>query len=98
MIGAISSALNGLNAATQKLNTSASNIAQAGADASNALNNHDAVTGSPPQNKPILPEIDLATEAVNLNLAEIAYKANLITLEAAGEQTDALLDILDTDN
>jgi len=97
MIGAISSALAGLSAATEKLNTSASNIAQAGVSASNAVNTTEAVTGAPPQNQPILPDIDLATEAVNLNLAEIAYKANLLTLDAAGEQADALLDILDTD-
>ena len=99
MIEAISSALTGIRAATQKLNTSASNIARAGVSASNSLNNTaDAVTGGPPQNQVILPDFDLATEAINLNLAEIAYKANLLTLDTAGEQTDALLDILDTDN
>lgn len=98
MIGAISSALSGLNAATQKLNTSASNIAQAGVSASNQLNQNQTITGRPPQNQVVLPEVDLATEAVNLNLAEISYKANLATLSAAEEQADALLDIFDTDD
>lgn len=98
MIGAISSALSGINAATQKLNTSAANIAQAGVSAPNVTSAESTVTGGAPQNQIILPETDLATEAINLKLAETAYKANLITLEAATEQTDALLDILDTDD
>ena len=98
MIGAISSALSGLNAASQKLTQSANNIARAGAEASNALNNDDAVRGNAPLDAAILPQTDLTSEIVNLNLAEVAYKANLATLNAAQEQADSLLDILDTDD
>lgn len=49
--------------------------------------NKDGVVGAP--------NVDLAEEAVNLKLAEIAYKANVSTLNAAQEMTDALLSTFD---
>lgn len=42
-----------------------------------------------------VPNVDLAEEAVNLNLAEIAYKANLKSIKAAEKLTEELLNILD---
>ena len=38
-----------------------------------------------------LPNVDLAEEAVNLNLAEYAYKASLRVIQKASEMQDALL-------
>jgi len=42
-----------------------------------------------------VPNVDLATEAVNISLAEIQYKANLKTIEAASELSDELLRVFD---
>ncbi len=42
-----------------------------------------------------IPNINLAEEAVNLNLAEITFKANLKALEAASELDKELFRILD---
>ena len=42
-----------------------------------------------------VPNVDLATEAVNLNLAELTYKANLKTIEAARDLDKELLSIFD---
>ncbi len=39
-----------------------------------------------------VPNVDLATEIVELTLAEHAYKANLAVIRAADEITEALLD------
>ncbi len=41
--------------------------------------------------------VNLAEEAINLKLAETAYKANVSTLKAVNEINDALLDIFDDD-
>ena len=38
-----------------------------------------------------VPNVDLAAEAVNLNLAEISFRANFKVIEKANEMTDALL-------
>lgn len=75
MINAISTALAGLNSATQKVNESANNIANFGTDPNN--------------------EGDITTDIVKLNLAEVEYKANLITLEAASELSDELGKLFD---
>lgn len=42
-----------------------------------------------------VPNVDLATEAVNLNLAEIQYKANLKTIQTASDLTKELLRVFD---
>jgi len=42
-----------------------------------------------------VPNVDLAEEAVNLNLAEIQYKANIKTIEAASELSEELLRLFD---
>ena len=42
-----------------------------------------------------IPNINLAEEAVNLNLAEIQYKANLKTIETASELSEELFRIFD---
>ncbi len=44
-----------------------------------------------------LPNVDLATEIVNLNLSEIAYKANLKALQAASDLSNELFRIIDKD-
>lgn len=42
-----------------------------------------------------VPNINLAEEIVNIKLAEISYKANLKTIDVAGELFDELLDSFD---
>ncbi|MBN8521666.1 MAG: hypothetical protein J0L77_07215 [Alphaproteobacteria bacterium] len=39
--------------------------------------------------------VDLSEEAVNLKLAEIAYKANVATLKTSDEMTKELLSVFD---
>lgn len=42
-----------------------------------------------------VPNIDLATEVVNLNVAELTYKANIEVIKTSEEMFDALLDAFD---
>lgn len=42
-----------------------------------------------------IPNVNLAEEAVNINLAETTFKANLKVIEAASELSDELLGIFD---
>lgn len=42
-----------------------------------------------------MPNVDLAEEAVNLNLAKIQYKANIKTIEAASELSEELFRLFD---
>lgn len=130
MIGAISTALSGLAAASKKVEVGANNIAnlstagaldpadgpapystqittqtsnEVGGVVANVTNKDPGFVpayspDSPFANKDGLigvPNTDLAEEAVNLKLAEVAYKANLATLKTAGEMSDELLNIFD---
>jgi flagellar basal-body rod protein FlgC len=130
MIGAISTALTGLLAASKRVEASASNIANASSagslDPSSPNQPYQALTtvqtandtggvtatnipkspgfvnafapDSPFANSEGLvgaPDVDLASEAVNLKLAEITYKANIETLKTAGEMSNELLNIFD---
>ena len=122
MINTISIALSGLNAATNKLNASASNIANVSTKGSLEQSDsapYDALTtvqtsretggvksevisagrpfvptydpDSPFANSEGIigaPNVDLAEEAVNLNLAEITYKANIATLKSTDDMTE----------
>ena len=130
MIGAISTALTGLFAASKRVEASANNIANASSagslDPSSPNKPYEALTtvqtanaggGTSAVNVPKkpgfvnayapdspfanaqgqvgAPNVDLTEEAVNLKLAEIAYKANIATLRAAqelAEETNRLLD------
>lgn len=42
-----------------------------------------------------VPNVDLATEAININLAEIQYKANLKTIETVSELSEELFRVFD---
>lgn len=134
MINAIGIALSGLNAATQRVSASASNVANittAGSLDSGKKAPYDALTtrqtavtdasgngagvrsevvsagrpfvpsyapDSPFANSEGLigsPNVDLAEEAVNLNLAELAYKANIGVLKTADEMSEELLRMFD---
>lgn len=134
MMNTISIALSGLNAATNRVNTSASNIANmstAGSIEDGGQAPYDALTtrqtalsdqsgngqgvrsdvvsagrGFVPSYAPDspfansdgiigAPNVDLAEEAVNLNLAEITYKANVSVIKTAEEMSDELLRIFD---
>ncbi len=134
MINAINIALSGLNAAKQRLNVTASNIANLQTVGSldpggqapytplttqqTALTDQDGNgTGVRseviPRSQPFVPaydpdspfaneqgvigvpNIDLAEEAVNLNLSEITFKANIATLKASEELSEELLRLFD---
>jgi len=129
MINAIGIALSGLNAATERDNAAASNVANittAGSLEAGGKAPYDALTttqsaqdqggvrsevvsagrpfvpsfapDSPFANSEGLigtPNVDLAEEAVNLNLAELTYKANIGVLKTAEEMSDELLSIFD---
>lgn len=130
MISAISTALSGLVAASKKVETGASNIANLGsggaldpADGRAPYSTRqtvqrtdgnggviaDIVTRDPgfvpayDPNSPFanedgligVPNTDLAEEAVNLKLAETAYRANLATIKTVQETDKALFEIFD---
>ena len=135
MINAIQIALSGLNAASLRVEASASNIANlstAGAlDSANGQPPYQALTTTQsvmtdrngetlgvrsdivPDGRPFIPaydpdspiddsegligtpNVDLAEEAVNLQLDSTTYKANLKTIETVGHMEDALLNIFD---
>lgn len=131
MINTISIALSGLNAATQRLNTSASNVAnvttsgslEAGKQAPySALQTTQSADDSGGVRSQVIPKdpgfvpayspdspfanedgiigvpnVSLAEEAINMNLAETTYKANIATLKTAEEMSDELLRIFDED-
>lgn len=56
-------------------------------DPSSSFANSDGLVG--------MPNVDLAEEAVNMMLAETAYKASLKTIDAQSELDEELLNILD---
>lgn len=129
MINAIGIALSGLNAATQRVNAAASNVANvttAGSLEEGGKAPYDALEARQSTNeqggvrsevvsagRPFVPSyapdspfansegligtpnVDLAEEAVNLNLAELTYKANVGVLKTADEMSDELLSIFD---
>lgn len=134
MVNTITIALSGLEAASKRLQASASNIAnlqtvgslEEGGQAPytplatqqttqiDAQGNPLAVsTNFSPINNPFVPtydpdspfaneegligapNINLAGEAVNLKLAELSYKANLLTIKTAEEMSEELLNIFD---
>jgi flagellar basal-body rod protein FlgC len=130
MIGAITTALSGLLAASKRVEISANNIANA--NTAGALDEADGplpyaaqtvvqktgqnggvvaeVTAQDPgysaayaPNSPLAneegfvgaPNVNLAEEAVNLKLAEVAYKANIATIQVANELSEELLNSFD---
>ena len=124
MIKAVNIALTGLDAATKKLNATASNIANLQtvgsledgkqapytllttlqtSDENGGVRSEIAARNNPfapafDPDSPFanedgiigVPNISLPEEAVNLKLAEIQYKANIKTIEAASELSDEL--------
>lgn len=108
MINAISIALSGLNAASTRLNASASNIANAFTENYTPLDTTsktDQIGGVqatliPRQvntNSTFSPDISFAEEIIDLKVAELAYKANLQTIDVAGDLFDELVGIFDDD-
>ncbi len=130
MINAIGIALSGLNAASQQIDASAANIANAG-DAGSLTNPSQApytpvtvqqTTGAGgsvntvvvPKTPPFVPafdpsspfanssglvgepNVDLTQEAVNIDVAKTAYRANLAVIKTAKEMDDALFSVFDT--
>ena len=130
MIGAISTALSGLVAASKKVEAGANNIANlstagaldpadgpapystqittqtanesGGVSANITTRDPGFVTAYAPDSPFAnakgeigVPNTDLAEEAVNLKIAQTAYKANIATLKTAGEMSDELLSIFD---
>lgn len=132
MVNAIQTALSGLTAATKRLSTSASNIANINTSGSltdpenapyaaqttvqTAKNNGNGVESvSVPKNTPFVPAFDadspfadenglvgvpnvnLAEEAVQQNIAKYEYKANLNVLKTISEMEDELQKLFDRD-
>ena len=103
MINAISSALSGLGAASQKIENSAERIAQFGSGVAETTPTPIADPATPltggntALNATTLAvsEINLIEESVNLKVAETAYKANLSVLETVNELSDELIDSFD---
>ncbi len=129
MTNAITIGLSGLNAASSRLNASASNIANAytvgslesgeqapytpvesvqtardggGVDARLVSRNNPIVSAYAPDSpfadeKGLVgvPNVDLVSDVVNLNLAKVAYKASLAVIETAQALDDELLNIFD---
>lgn len=130
MIGAISTALSGLFAASKRVEASASNIANisttgaldesngqkpytalttvqdsselGGVTASNIPKDPGYVTAYDPNSPHAdsdgligVPNVDLAEEAVNLKIAETAYRASLSVIKTADEMSDELLNTFD---
>ncbi len=135
MINAIQIALSGLNAASRRVEASASNIANMSSfgalDSANGPSPYQALTTTQTAvtssggdgvgvqadiistNRPFVPayepdspfadsnglvgvpNVDLAEEAVNLQLASTTYKANLKAIETITNMEDALLNIFD---
>ncbi len=98
MITSIGIALTGLNSATLRLNASASNIANVSTNTDESNAGHAPLT----TNQPFTPTFDtnspftdLASDIVNMKLAEISYKANLNTIKVAGNMFDELLNATD---
>lgn len=100
MINAISIATTGLHSASTRLNASASNIANTLTenyiphDTISKTKSSGGVQTTVIQRAPPF-ENDLATEIIDIKLAEFAYKANLETISVAGELFDEVLDIFD---
>lgn len=103
MIGAISTALTGLFAASKRVEASASNIANASSANYTPLQTIQTTNESggaqavniPKPAQGYTPGVDFAEEAVNLKLAEISYKASLSVIKAAqdmAEETGRLFD------
>lgn len=93
MIGSISTALSGMFASTKRVEASANNIANMSTPGYTPITTVQT-TG---QNGGVLAEnrpaesgdqVDLTTEAVNLKMAEISYKANISVLKAAEEMAE----------
>jgi flagellar basal-body rod protein FlgC len=129
MINAIGIALTGLNSASQRLNASASNIANAGTTGSLTDTNNAPYTPKNAQSKALgnggvqtqisdrspafipaydadspfadengligVPNVDYASEIVDMKLAEISYKTNLKTIAVSKDMFEELLSTFD---
>lgn len=129
MINAIGIALTGLNSASQRLNASASNIANAGTTGSLTDTNNAPYTPKDVQSKALgnggvqtqisdrspafipaydadspfadengligVPNVDYASEIVDMKLAEISYKTNLKTIAVSKDMFEELLSTFD---
>lgn len=106
MIGAISTALSGLMAASKRTEAAASNIANVSTPDYTPVETVQKTSetgGVLAENLPRKgavanlygPGVDLAEEAVNLKLAELSYKANIKAMEAAQDMARETMRIFD---
>ncbi len=89
-------ARSGLDAATRKLDTSASNIANAGSQgyqSKRVAQETAPVSGTETRAQSPDGGVDLATELVNQSIAAVTYKANAKTVQTAEDVAGALFDI-----
>lgn len=98
-IGALSTALGGMQAASARLDQAAGRIARAGTPAISTPK-QTAPTATPTSGPPVAPlanpasanSNDLVGGVVDAKLAEISYKANAAVVKVASEMLGALLD------
>lgn len=106
MINAISIALSGLNAASSRLNASATNIANAFTENYTPLDTTSKTDKAGGVQTTLIPriadenngfsaDISLSEEIIDLKVAELAYKANLKTINVAGDLFDELINVFD---
>lgn len=84
MVDAISSALGGIQNATQRINKAAETIAGVSSNPSDSLSRSEDVTDS----------VELTEAAVEMMAAKTDFKANVATFEVSQELQDELLDII----
>ena len=96
MIGALNTAIAGLQNAAARVDQAARTIVRAGFEAGNSVNaDPDApppAAGASLDRAPVEP--DLLTGIVDLKQAELAYRANAKVVASVGDLEKSLLDIL----
>lgn len=97
MINAIQIAVSGLNAASRRADTAASNIANAATTSIPEPAGDAGSTGSAPANRPYISDTDLITDIMNLKMASTTYKANAKVIDVATDMQDSLLSVFDRD-
>lgn len=106
MIGAISTALSGLMAASKRTEAAANNIANVSTPdyvpvetVQKTSENGGVLAENLPRKGAVPnlygPGVDLAEEAVNLKLAELSYKANLKAIQASMDMAEETTRIFD---
>jgi flagellar basal-body rod protein FlgC len=100
MVNPVSTALNGLNAATTRVAAAASNIANATSEGYTPVDVVETSSSQGPQTKIVpragdSPQVDYASELITIKQAAHAYKANLAVIKTTSEMEQELLNSFD---